>query len=55
MSKNLDLSPFFVFVVMLIGASLGGILGIILAIPIAGILRVVYMEYMKKKGEPTIV
>lgn len=55
MSKNLDLSPFFVFVVMLIGASLGWILWIVLAIPVAGILRVVYMEYMKKKGEPTIV
>ncbi len=35
MSKALDLSPFLVFVVMLAGASLGGILGIILAVPVA--------------------
>ena len=35
MSKSLNLSPFLVFIVMLAGASLGGILGIILAIPIA--------------------
>lgn len=35
MSKALDLSPFLVFVVMMMGASLGGILGIILAVPIA--------------------
>lgn len=35
MSKSLDLSPFLVFIVMIIGASLGGILGIILAVPVA--------------------
>lgn len=35
MSKSLDLSPFLVFVVMLGGATLGGILGIILAVPVA--------------------
>ena len=47
MSKALDLSPFLVFVVMLAGASLGGILGIILAVPIAGVARVIYGEYRK--------
>jgi predicted PurR-regulated permease PerM len=35
MSKALNLSPFLVFVVMMMGATLGGILGIILAVPIA--------------------
>lgn len=35
MSRSLDLSPFFVFIVMIIGGALGGILGIILAIPMA--------------------
>jgi predicted PurR-regulated permease PerM len=35
MSRALDLSPFFVFIVMLLGATLGGVLGIILAIPIS--------------------
>lgn len=52
MSKNLDLSPFLVFVVMLVGASLWGILGIILAIPVAGICRVIYLEYQKKRNSP---
>jgi predicted PurR-regulated permease PerM len=45
MSRSLDLSPFLVFIVMLIGATLGGILGIILAVPITAIGRVFYMSY----------
>lgn len=48
MSKSLDLSPLFVFIVMLIGATLGWILGIILAVPIAGFCKVVYDEYKKR-------
>lgn len=50
MSRSLDLSPFFVFIIMLIGGTLGWILGIILAIPIAGIIRVIFDEYRKKSG-----
>ena len=49
MSRSLDLSPFLVFIVMIIGASLGGILWIILAVPFAAIGRVVYMNYKKNK------
>jgi predicted PurR-regulated permease PerM len=49
MSRSLDLSPFLVFVVMIAGATLGGILGIILAVPIAAIGRVIYMSYRKKE------
>lgn len=48
MSKSLDLSPFFVFMVMLIGASLGGILGIILAVPMAALIKFAIDEYLKK-------
>jgi predicted PurR-regulated permease PerM len=48
MSKSLDLSPFLVFIVMIIGASLGWILGIILAVPIAWVGKILYTEYMKK-------
>ncbi len=51
MSKNLDLSPLLVFLVMLAWAILGWILGIILAIPVAWILKVVYTEYRKDKTE----
>jgi len=49
MSKSLDLSPFLVFVVMFIGASLGGIMGIILAVPLTGIARIIYIEYLGKR------
>lgn len=49
MSKALDLSPFLVFVVMLTGASLGGVLGIILAVPVAGVVRVIYREHMRMR------
>jgi predicted PurR-regulated permease PerM len=48
MSKSLNLSPFLVFIVMLAGASLGGIIGIILAIPIAWVVRVIYTEHRKR-------
>lgn len=48
MSKALDLSPFLVFIVMLAGASLGGIAGIILAIPITGVVHVMYSDYKNR-------
>jgi predicted PurR-regulated permease PerM len=50
MSKALNLSPILVFVVMIAGASLGGILGIILAVPIAWVTRVIYDEYQEKRN-----
>ncbi len=49
MSRSLDLSPFLVFVVMIAGATLWGILGIILAVPVAAIGRVIYMSYRKNR------
>jgi predicted PurR-regulated permease PerM len=49
MSKALDISPLLVFIVMIAGATLGGILGIILAIPLAGIAKVIYSEYQAKR------
>lgn len=60
MSKSLDLSPFLVFMVMLVWATLGGILGIVVAVPVAGVCRVIYSEYMKNRedgilSEPEIV
>ncbi len=50
MSKALDISPLLVFIVMIAGASLGGILGIILAVPLAGMAKVIYSEYQDKKA-----
>lgn len=49
MSKALNLSPILVFIVMIAGASLGGILGIILAVPIAWVTRIIYDEYQERK------
>jgi predicted PurR-regulated permease PerM len=47
MSKNLDLSPFLVFVAMIAWASLGGVMGIILAMPVVWVAKMVYSEYKK--------
>lgn len=47
MSKNLDISPLFVFVIMLFATMLGGVLGIILAVPIAGVIKVIYADYLE--------
>ncbi len=55
MSKSLDLSPFFVFIVMLIGASLGGILGIILAVPMAALIKFALDEYLKKPHQKKVL
>lgn len=49
MSKSLDLSPLYVFVMMLAGGVLGGVLGIILAIPVAAVLRLITLDYIKSK------
>lgn len=49
MSKNLDISPLFVFVIMIFGATLGGIVGIIVAVPIAGIIRALYNDIIDRK------
>lgn len=59
MSKTVDLNPLVVLVAVLIGVELSGLLGALLAIPVAGIIQVlgrdVYDERTGKfKDEPTI-
>ncbi len=49
MSKSLDLSPVLVFIMMLAWGLIGGILGIILAIPIAWVARIFYMSYRNRQ------
>lgn len=51
MSKSLDLSPLLVFIVMLIGAVLGGITGIIVAVPVTAILRILYVNYQSSRSK----
>lgn len=51
MSKSLDLSPLFVLVMMAIGISTAGVLGILLAVPVAAIIEIGvrdFLEYKKK-------
>ena len=46
MSKTLDISPLLILVVMMIGASLFGITGILLAIPFAALLRLAVSDWL---------
>jgi predicted PurR-regulated permease PerM len=47
MRKSIDVSPFIVLVSVLIGASLLGIIGALLAIPIAGSVQVVLRQLLE--------
>ncbi|MBV8374535.1 MAG: AI-2E family transporter [Candidatus Eremiobacteraeota bacterium] len=54
--KQVKLSAFAVIVALLIGAELGGIFGMLVAVPIAGVLRVVtarVIEAAKSKAPPS--
>lgn len=46
MSRTLSLSSLYILVVTLIGAALGGSLGVLLAIPLASILHIFYHDWM---------
>lgn len=49
MRKSVDVSPFIVLVSVLVGASLLGIVGALLAIPVAGSVQVVLRELLKAR------
>ncbi|MDD2907644.1 MAG: AI-2E family transporter [Candidatus Gracilibacteria bacterium] len=49
MSKSMDLSPFLVLLMMAIGASAAGIVGIILAVPLSAIIQIFVRDYIKFK------
>ena len=44
MGKNIDLHPFMIIASLIIGAKLFGILGMIFAVPVAAVYRVLYKE-----------
>lgn len=48
MSKSLDLSPFYVLVMTTVGATLGGVVGILIALPAAAILRIFVQDAIDK-------
>ncbi|MGQ0519667.1 MAG: AI-2E family transporter [Actinomycetota bacterium] len=59
MSKTVDLNPLVVLVAVLIGVELSGILGALLAIPVAGVIQVLARDlYDQRRGrfkpEPTV-
>jgi predicted PurR-regulated permease PerM len=51
MRKSIDVSPFIVIVSVLIGASLLGIIGALLAIPIAGSVQVVLRQVLENRRQ----
>jgi predicted PurR-regulated permease PerM len=54
MKKQLNLNPVVVIVVMLIGARLAGIIGLILAVPVAMAIGVVAKDFMGKSTRPKL-
>lgn len=49
-SKQNELTPLTVFVSALLGVSYGGIIGALFAIPIAGSIRILLIDWMERKG-----
>ncbi len=49
-SRQNELTPLTVFIAALLGISFGGILGALFAIPIAGCLRILFVDWAAKKG-----
>jgi predicted PurR-regulated permease PerM len=59
MSRTVDLNPLAVLVAVLVGVELFGLLGALLAIPVAGVIQVVARDiYDERRGqfkdEPTV-
>lgn len=49
-ANTTDMSPLLVFASVVVGVSFSGILGGLLAIPVAGCLKILLLEYMYRKG-----
>ena len=59
MSKTVNLNPLIVLISALIGVELAGLLGALLAIPVAGVIQVIGRDifdhrHHRLKGEPTV-
>jgi predicted PurR-regulated permease PerM len=53
-SRTVQLSPLAILIAVLIGASLAGILGALVAIPVAGAIQVVLIDYLRHRAGPPI-
>lgn len=49
-ANSTNMSPLLVFSAVIIGVSFGGILGALVAIPVAGCLRIILLDYLYHKG-----
>ena len=54
MKKQVGLNPVIIIIVMLIGARLAGIIGLILAIPVATTISVIVKDFIQKSELPEI-
>lgn len=49
-ANSTDMSPLLVFASVVIGASLNGLIGALVAIPVAGCLRIIVIDYLQRKN-----
>lgn len=54
-AKGIDLSPMIVFISAILGIGFGGLLGAIVAIPIAGCIKILLEDYLSRRGDPESV
>jgi len=52
--RTVQLSPLAVLISVLIGAELAGVLGALAAIPVAGSLQVVFLDWLRHRREPAV-
>lgn len=48
-ANSTNMSPLLVFIAVLLGASFGGLLGALVAIPVMGCLRIVVLDYLQRR------
>ena len=53
-NRTVDLSPLAILVSILIGAELAGVLGALAAIPVAGAIQVVIVDYLRVRRERAV-
>jgi len=52
-ASSTNMSPLLVFLAVVLGANFSGLLGALVAIPIAGCLRILFLEFLKSRGKLT--
>jgi predicted PurR-regulated permease PerM len=48
-ANSTNMSPLLVFVAVILGANFGGLLGALVAIPIAGCIRIIVLDYLERR------